>query len=352
MNAENFPKTQLEAFRFFENEENCHEVMKQIRWTNGEPVCPQCKSKEIGRLIVTTREIKGRTLKDGTVIEPYMHTRRLWQCRVCRKQFTVKVGSIFEDSPLALDKWLCGLWLIVNAKNGISSCEIARTLGITQKSAWFLAHRLRAAIQGGSFEKMGGIVEADESFIGAKARTMNAKSKAKRRALFGKGTGGVAMTPVQGLLERGTREKASRIRLAVIKSTKKADVQAGVRGYVLKGSQVMTDELGGYRGLDDEYTHNVINHAECYVKGNVHTNGLENFWSLLKRTIKGTYVNVEPFHLFRYLDEQAYRFNERKDEDGDKGRFLKAIAGIFGKRLTWDKLTGKNEALPDCLPIC
>lgn len=308
----------------------------------------RCKSKNIGKLVVSTENKKGRTLKNGTVIEPYTITRRFWVCKDCRKQFTVKVGSVFEDSPLSLDKWLCGLWLIVNAKNGISSCEIGRTLGITQKSAWFLAHRLRLALQEGSFEKMSGIVEADESFIGAKARSMNAKQKAKRKAIFGKATGGIAMTPVQGLLERGTREKASRIRLSVIKGQKKADVQKAVRDYVLKGSQVMTDELGGYRGLDDAFTHQVINHAECYAKGHVHTNGLENFWSLLKRTIKGTYVSVEPFHLFRYLDEQAYRFNERKGDD--QSRFMRAIRSIFGKRLTWGNLTGKNAIVPDCLP--
>ena len=344
MNTETFPKTQLGVFRYFEDEDNAHDFMMAIRWPDKNPVCPACRSKSIGKLVVSTENKKGRTLKNGKVIEPYTITRRFWVCKDCRKQFTVRIGSIFEDSPLGLDKWLCGLWLIVNAKNGISSCEIARSLGITQKSAWFLAHRLRLAIQEGSFEKMGGIVEADESYIGAKSRTMNAKQKAKRRAQFGKGTGGIAMTPVQGLLERSTREKASRVRLAVIASTKKADVQADVRKYVLKGSQVMTDELGGYRGLDDEYTHSVINHAECYAKGAVHTNGLENFWSLLKRTIKGTYVSIEPFHLFRYLDEQAFRFNERKDTD--RGRFFKAIAGIIGKRLTWLKLTGGDESLP------
>ena len=154
------------------------------------------------------------------------------------------------------------------------------------------------------------------------------------------------MTPVMGLLERTTAKRASRVVLKVVDTTRKAELQGQVREYVLKGSEVHTDALRSYDGLNDEYTHNVIDHAECYVRGHVHTNGLENFWSLLKRTIKGTYVSIEPFHLFRYLDEQAFRFNERKHEDGDQGRFLAAISGMIGKRLTWDKLTGCNDALP------
>lgn len=348
MNSKNLPETQLAAFRYFEDEDNAHEFMANIRWTDGKPVCPCCKSKNIGKLVVSTENKKGRVLKSGKVIEPYTITRRFWVCKDCRKQFTVKVGSIFEDSPLGLDKWLCGLWLIVNAKNGISSCEIGRTLGITQKSAWFLSHRLRLALQEGSFEKMSGTCEVDETYIGAKARTMNAKAKARRRKLFGKKTGGIAMTPVQGLLERGKNGKASRVVLKMVKDIKMETLQGNVKEYILKGSVVNTDEWVAYNGLNDEYAHNVINHAECYARGHVHTNGMENFWSLLKRMIKGTYVSVEPFHLFRYLDEQAYRFNERKDND--QGRFMRAIRSIFGKRLTWDKLTGKNGTLPDCLP--
>ena len=151
------------------------------------------------------------------------------------------------------------------------------------------------------------------------------------------------MTPVQGLLERGTRDKASRVIMAVVDGTKRPELQGNVRKYVLKGAEVHTDALASYTGLAEDYTHEVIDHAKAYVRGHVHTNGLENFWSLLKRMIKGTYVSVEPFHLFRYLDEQAFRFNERKDND--QGRFLKAIAGIIGKRLTWKNLTG-DAGLP------
>ena len=180
-------------------------------------------------------------------------------------------------------------------------------------------------------------MEIDETFIGGKARFMH---KGKRKA---KGTGPVAMTPVMGLLERTTAKRASKVTLKVLNTTKKPELQGNVREYVLKGSEVHTDALKSYEGLNDEYMHNVIDHAVSYVNGNVHTNGLENFWSLLKRTIKGTYVSVEPFHLFRYLDEQAFRFNERKDKDGDKGRFLKTLSGIFGKRLMYKNLIGQAD---------
>jgi transposase-like protein len=301
------------------------QFMAGLRWPDGKPECPRCQCKE----------------------SRFVKTRSLWECKECRKQYSVKVGTIFEDSPIKLDTWICAMWLIVNAKNGISSYEIERSLGVSQKTGWFMLHRIRYAMQTGSFVKLGGTVEVDESWIGADARRMNAKQKAKRKH---KGTGPFNKTPVQGLLERGEKGKhgkASRIVLRVVADNKKRTLDPNVREYVLKGSQVMTDEHKGYEDLDDEYTHNIINHAEAYAKGNVHTNGLENFWSLLKRAIRGTYVNVEPFHLFRYLDEQAFRFNERKDDD--KGRFLKAVVGIIGKRLTWHKLTGK-DILPESLP--
>ncbi len=317
-----FPETLQEVMRYFADEQRAFDYMKLVRWSDGVVRCSHCDSER----------------------HSFISTRRKWKCKDCKKQFTIRLGTIFEDSPIKFDKWIAATWLIANAKNGNSSYEIARALGVCQKTGWFMLQRIRYAMQNGSVVKMGGIVEADETYIGARARTMNAKQKAKRRAKYGRKTGGIAMTPVQGLLERSTREKASRVKLRVINSTKRADVQKGVRQYVLKGAEVHTDALKGYAGLSDEYTHNVVDHAVCYAKGHVHTNGLENFWSLLKRAIKGTYVSVEPFHLFRYLDEQAFRFNERKDSD--KGRFLKAIAGFIGKRLTWLKLTGSDDGLP------
>ena len=315
-----FPETLHSAIKYFANEDVAFEFMKRIRWPDGKIACPRCDSEE----------------------HSFISTRKLWTCKNCKtkKQFTIKVGTVLEDSPIGYDKWICGFWLIANAKNGISSYEVGRALGVTQRTGWFMLQRIRLAMQNGSIVKIEGKAEVDETYIGGKARNMHA---AKRRENV-HGTGNKAHTPVQGLLERTTKDRASRVVLKVVDTTKKAELQGNVRKYVLKGTEVHTDALKSYSGLSDDYTHQVIDHAECYVKGHVHTNGMENFWALLKRTIKGTYVSVEPFHLFRYLDEQAFRFNERKDND--KGRFLKAIAGFIGKRLTWAKLTGDANGLP------
>ena len=311
------PDTLLEALNFFNEGDNAFNFLVRMRWPDAVQ-CPQCDTTDVR----------------------FIRPRKLWECRHCtvRKQFSVKVGTIFEDSPISFAKWMSAFWLISNAKNGISSCELHRALGVTQKTAWFMLQRIRLALQNDSILKIGGHVEADETFIGGKARNMH---KGKRKA---RGTGPIAMTPVMGLLERTTGKGSSRVILKVVETTKKPELQGHVREYVLKGSEVHTDALKSYDGLNDEYTHNVIDHAVSYVRGHVHTNGLENFWSLLKRTIKGTYVSVEPFHLFRYLDEQAFRFNERKDRDGDKGRFLKAVSGFVGKRLTYKKLIGDVAA--------
>jgi transposase-like protein len=315
-----FPETLQQAIEFFANADTAFAFMVRLRWPDRVVCCPRCQSDKVS----------------------FLATRKLWECKGCKvkKQFSVRVGTIFEDSPISLGKWWCAIWLISNAKNGISSCELHRALGVTQKTAWFMLQRIRLALQNGSIVKIGGHVEADETFIGGKARNMHA---GKRRA---KGTGPVAMTPVMGLLERNTAKRSSRVVLKVVDNTRKPELQGQVRKYVLKGAEVHTDALKSYDGLSDEYTHNVIDHADCYVKGHVHTNGLENFWSLLKRTIKGTYVSVEPFHLFRYLDEQAFRFNERKDPDGDKGRFLTAAAGVIGKGLRYVALIGQDGETP------
>jgi hypothetical protein len=249
-----------------------------------------------------------------------------------KQQFSVKVGTVMEDSPIKLDNWLCAFWLIANAKNGISSYELGRSIGVTQKTAWFMLHRVRLAmhIEDSGDDKFSGIVEADETFIGARARNMHKNKKTGKPGVIGK-------TAVFGLLERNTGEdRASRIRLKIVPNVRMSPLDSGVRDNVGIGSEVITDALRSYDRLKDEYVHNVIDHAECYAKGHVHTNGMENFWSLLKRGIRGTYVSVEPFHLFRYLDEQAFRFNERKD--CDSGRFIKAVAGFLGKRLKYAKL--------------
>ncbi len=313
MTATNLPETLLEAVQFYSDPENCHEFLCRKRWPYGKPICPHCGSDKIGKLVLP---------------------RRIWNCKGCKKQFSVKVGTIFEDSPIGLNKWLPAIWMIVNAKNGISSCELSRALGITQKSAWFMAHRIRLALHEGSFEKMSGHVEADETFIGAKARNMHwGKRQAKVKA-----PGAGHMTPVMGLLERGKKGNHSRVKLHVLKGTKKKELHRHIHENVNPGTEIHTDALPSYRGLNDDYIHKFVDHAETYVKDNVHTNGLENFWSLLKRTVKGTYVCPRPFHLFRYLDEQAFRFNERKVDDSD--RFHDVIGNVSGRRIMYKQLIG------------
>jgi transposase-like protein len=308
------PQTLVEAIRYFSDPEVCIRFVAELRWPEGKPVCPVCGGKE----------------------HSYLTTRRLWKCKGCKKQFSVKVGTIFEDSPLGLDKWLAAIWLIGNAKNGVSSYEIHRAIGITQKSAWFVLHRIRLAMQAGTFQLMSGEIEADETFIGGKARNMH---KSKRERLI-QGRGAVGKSVVMGLLERHT-DKASQVRTKHVHNTKCQTLHAEIKENVAAGSELFTDALRSYEGLDAEYAHQVIDHAECYAKGKVHTNGLENYWSLLKRCVRGTYIRPSPFHLFRYLDEEAFRFNEREGNDGD--RFRQVTGGIAGKRLTYKRLTGKDN---------
>ncbi len=287
MSTEKQPQSLIEAIRHFSDLDLCNAFVARLRWPNG-PVCPRC----------------------GCTEHSYLSTRRLWKCKGCKKQYSVKVGTIFESSPLGLDKWLPAVWLIANSKNGISSHELARSLGITQKSAWFMLHRIRLAMQTGSFNKLGGEVEVDETFIGGKARNMHKAVKARKIS----GTGGKDKTVVAGALKRG-----GEVRAEVIPDRKGPTVQAHVKKHVESGSDLFTDQHQGYAGLDAIYRHETVDHAECYVDGRVHTNGIENFWSLLKRGLHGTYVSVAPFHLFRYLDERAFTYNLR--EQSDFGRF-------------------------------
>jgi transposase-like protein len=307
------PKTLQEAVLYFQSPDNCREYLVARRWPNG-VICPRCGSDKVAFLAKYNR----------------------WQCSVTHaaRQFTSKTGTIFEDSPISLDKWLLAMWQVVNCKNGISSYEIARATGVTQKTAWFMDHRIRLALGIEPSDKFTGHVEADETFIGGKARNMHAAKRARRIT----GTGGKDKTAVMGILERGTDGK-SKVRTSVIANRKKSAIQSEVRKHVEAGSALYSDALQSYKGLD-EFQHQVVDHAVAYVDGAVHTNGLENFWSLLKRSIAGTYVSVEPFHLFRYLDEQAYRFNNRRLTDGE--RFSAAVSGIVGKRVTWDQLIGKE----------
>ncbi len=309
------PKTLQQAILYFANPDNCLNFMVRLRWPDGVVICPICGRNDV----------------------VFLKNQRKWQCKTVHdhRQFSVKVGTIFEDSALPLDKWLIAVWMISNCKNGVSSYEVARALGVTQKSAWFMLHRIRLAMQNRSLLKLGGKgteVEVDETFIGGAARNMHYE-KHQRRITE---TGTKDKTPVMGILERG-----GEVRAMMVPTRRKHHLQAEIRAHVKAGSAIYTDALLSYQGLKhQDFAHQVIDHAEKYVDGQVHTNGLENFWSLLKRGIRGTYVSVEPFHLFRYLDEQVFRFNFRKlPHDG--ARFEHLASHLFGKRLTYAEVTGK-----------
>jgi len=313
-----FPKTLQAAIQYFSDDQTCIDFLAEIRWPDGKAVCGNCSDKE------------------NTY---YLHNQKRWKCRSCKKQFSVKANTIFEESPLSLSTWFPAVWLICGAKNGISSYEIHRALGVTQKTAWFMLHRIRLAMTQGSFE-IGGegeTIEVDETYIGGKARNMHADRR--RKTLQGR-TGGAGKQAVFGMLERG-KDGKSKIRTRTIPEAWKNEVGEIIRETIKKGTNVYSDEHGAYYHLGSEgFNHAFVRHAEYYFDGAVHTNGVENFWTLLKRTIKGTYVSIEPFHTFRYLDEQAFRFNERFGDDAD--RFITAMHEVAGRRVTYKKLTGKD----------
>ena len=311
--------TLRDAILHFSQFENCRSFMVDLRWPDGAVKCPTCGSDKV----------------------TWLANARVWKCYAGhpRPKFSLKTGTIFEDSPIPLEKWLPAAWMLINCKNGISSYELHRALGVTQKTAWFMLQRVRLAMQSRTFNKLGGDTEADETFIGGKARFMH-KS---RRAKIIKGTGGMGKAAVMGLLERHGPDGHSRVVLQHVPNVRRGSLVPHIREHVEPGSEVFTDALPSYDRLAADYTHKVIDHAEAYAEGKVHTNGLENFWSLLKRALRGTYVSVEPFHLFRYLDEQALRFNTRKMTDAQ--RFVAVMRQIVGRRLTYQQVTGK--AIPE-----
>ena len=312
------PKSLQEAIILFSSPQVCHDYMVSRRWKDG-VICPRCGSANVGELV---------------------KTRFVWNCKGCKKQFSVKVGTVLEDSPLKLSTWLPAFWLIANCKNGISSCELARALNVTQKTAWFMLHRIRTVMVQGSFEKMSGTVEADETFIGGLE-----KNKHEGKKLHA-GRGPVGKTIVLGVLERAEDEEAkSKVRAKVIQNRAEKTLQAEIKKEVTAFSELYTDAWKGYRGLSAEYIHKFVDHAVQYALGQVHTNGMENFWTLLKRCLKGTYISVEPFYLFRYLDEEVFRFNNRGDNDG--GRFNTVASAVAGKRLTYEELTSSYLAYYD-----
>ena len=318
------PKTLLEAVKFYSDPAHCREHMIAVRWPDGVIKCPTCGSEKV----------------------TFLETANLFKCygRHDRAKFSLKVGTVFEDSPIGLDKWLPVVWLLANAKNGISSYEIARSIGVTQKSAWFMLHRIRKAMAAHSFVKLGGSeggpVEVDETWVGPKPQKMHRERRLKMQTAM-KGAGTSSKTIVMGMLDRDSRQ----VRAKVIPNVKRETLQTAILSEIEKGSTVYTD---GYSSYDDlaaqDYIHETVNHIEEYVRGEVHTQGIENFWSLLKRGLTGTYVAVEPFHLDRYVTEQVFRYNNRATKDNplqDSDRFMLALSQIAGKRLTYAELTGK-----------
>jgi transposase-like protein len=328
------PRTLQEAIHYFTDFENCRQFMVAMRWPDGKVTCPKCNSEKV----------------------TYLAKARLYKCYGDhpKPKFSLKVGTVFEDSPIPLEKWLPAVWMLVNDKNGISSWELHRALGITQKSAWFMLHRIRVAMKGltpkgpGRPPKLGGEgseVEVDESFIGGQVKNMHRARRVKFAAEGGHAGGFTGKTIVQGMLDRNLRE----VRAHVVPDVKRETLQSQVLRHIKYGTKVYTDKAVAYDNLESKFIHDVVNHAETYVRGRVHTNGLENFWSLLKRGLKGTYVCVEPFHLERYVDEQVFRYNNRKTEDNpmnDGDRFRLALTQIIGKRLTYAELTGKTSERP------
>jgi transposase-like protein len=316
------PKTLQEAVVYFADSDRCFAYAVKLRWPNGVIVCPRC----------------------GAAKNSFIKTRKLWFCYACKRQFTIKVKTIMEDSPITLDKWMTAFWLLANAKNGISSHELGRALGVTQTTAWFMLQRIREVMKGRKWAtKIGGEgneMEADETFVGGVTKNMH---KGRRREVEGKGPY-KNKTIVQGILDRNLRK----VRATVVPNVTRETLQNQILKHVKFGSTVYTDNAVAYdSGLQGRFVHDVVNKTEAYVQGRVHVNGMENFWSLLKRSLRGTYVAVEPFHLSRYVDEQVFRYNHRKDGDrklNDSDRFTAVMAQVLGHRLTYSDLTGKSDS--------
>jgi len=320
------PTTIQQAIVYFSDPERAFQYAVKLRWPDGKVVCPRC----------------------GSAKHSFIKTRRLWFCYDCKKQFTVKVKTIMEDSPIGLDKWMTAVWMLVSCKNGVSSHELARALGITQKSAWFMLHRIREALGDKKFGrgKIGGghsgsEVEADETFVGGRIQNMHKDRKLRYQQAGGQ-KGGKAI--VHGMLDRDARQ----VRAQIVPNVTRETLQAVLLKNVKHGSKLYTDDAVAYMdGLQSRYVHEVVNKTQSYVRGRIHVNGMENFWSLLKRSLKGTYVAVEPFHLQRYVDEQVFRFNNRATKTNpldDNDRFALAMSQVGGKRLTYADLTGKDES--------
>ncbi len=336
------PVTLQQAIVYFGDSERAFDYAKFLRWPDDKVTCPRC----------------------GSESNSFVKTRKLWFCNGCKKQFTVKVGTIFEDSPIGLDKWMTAVWMICNCKNGISSYELHRAIGVTQKSAWFMLHRIREAMKNESIMRMGGSdggpVEVDEAYIGGQPKNRHLGKRdpghGKKYLLDDDGERSglnpdyvphicgraTKKTAVFGMLDREARQ----VRAHVIPEVKREVLMEAILGNVEKGATIYSDGLADYRPLRNmEFIHETVNHVTEYVRGQVHTQGIENFWSLLKRGLRGTYVAVEPFHLDRYIGEQVFRYNNRATKDNplnDEDRFALAMHQAVGRRLTYAQLRGQG----------
>lgn len=303
------PTTLVEAVRFFADPENCDSYIKGIRWPDGMKCCPKCGSTAVGEI----------------------RSRGKWQCREkgCRKQFSLTVGTIMEASHLRLDQWLVAVWMIVNCRNGVSSCEIARAIDCKQQSAWHLLHRIRAILAQEGDGQFTGTVEADETYVGGLFKFMSEERRERARQ---KGRKGKAV--VHAIKER----RSGKVRAEVIPEDASGTAREIVVRNVKKGSRLYTDEGAAYKWASESwYQHESVNHKREYVRGKVHTNGCENFFNCLRRGVKGTYIKPTAEHLQAYVDEAVFRFNVRLESEWT--RFNSAVRMIVGKRLTYSELT-------------
>jgi transposase-like protein len=303
----------------FQDETAAREWLEARIWKDGR-VCPHCG------VIDQSTLMQGKTTRPG-----------LYQCNACREPFTVTVGTLYERSKIPLHKWLAATQLLMSSKKGMSALQIGRLLGISPKSSWFLMHRIRESLRGTDLEPMGGegkTVEADETFIGGKEKNKHAKLRNR------KNIGGMGKEAVFSLVERGGKVHSQRVANVSAKTLRPILVEQ-----IDNASKLYTDDAGQYRHMHKDFAHDVINHSiDEYVRGDVHTNTIEGYFSILKRGITGTYHHVSPQHLKRYLAEFDYRYNERQAlEVDDHLRMEKSVGGIVGKRLTYRRTCREGE---------
>lgn len=300
-------KNLIEATQYFSDKQRCIDYLTKIRW-NGNATCTHCKHDKI-------YELKGATKR--------------YKCASCRKQFSATKGSIFENSPVSLQKWFVAIYLMTSHKKGISSLQLSKDISVTQKTAWFMLQRIRFALETHTFSApvMTNTVECDETYIGGKNKNRHASKKVANA----QGRSTKDKTPVFGLVERNGRVVAMKV-----KSTTKEEIHPIISNHIVEGAKVMTDEWTAYKGLDARFNHAIVKHGEgIYVVGDCHTNTIEGFWSLLKRGIVGIYHQVSVKHLDKYVDEFEFRYNNRTLTEYEK---FESMLSLSGKRLTYGSL--------------